>query len=483
MNFFDDNDKDKGTNFSISGMEENIEIEEDVQPKRNNRPGKGKSFGEAANEITEIFGVSERELESAMDEFAKMLAERSDPEFLEELSGHMMTSDENEERHFSLDNIGLQMVLDKFLGGDHTPDMTKISRTNLNPFDGEMESLMKRMQEDLGIPDNEMEEAAEFVNKLLGSLTGGESDMDVEKLLGINDGKDENDDDFFEDQDEKITSYNFDIIADNESFGAIVYIPSDNLYDEFKDIYGESPYSLNTFIASKGYNLIPAFSTMDTLRYVGNNEKYILFVAQSNDESIEDFVVAAIKSSEEVFDFVVPEYGNTFNIETGNAINKVLDTEMYKEVKDSKGNISLELTHPLDVDRVKSSLDLLLYEDKEPLLSVHDFGEIFASPTPSVFNSDFIRVGRIRCNNNKETNLFKMHCDLDEDREFFDFYIRLSDEYPVRTLDALQKYFEHIDFNTNTKIAKSELKAKNYESVYIDLDLGGLEGFARFWVE
>ena len=34
MNFFDDNDKDKGTNFSISGMEENIDIEEDVQPKK-----------------------------------------------------------------------------------------------------------------------------------------------------------------------------------------------------------------------------------------------------------------------------------------------------------------------------------------------------------------------------------------------------------------------------------------------------------------
>ena len=85
--------------------------------------------------------------------------------------------------------------------------------------------------------------------------------------------------------------------------------------------------------------------------------------------------------------------------------------------------------------------------------------------------------------NNSKANLFKMHCDLDEDKEFFDFYVRLSDEFPVRTLDAIQKYFEHIDFNNNPKIAKAELKAKNYESVYIDLDLGGLEGFARFWVE
>ena len=57
-------------------------------------------------------------------------------------------------------------------------------------------------------------------------------------------------------------------------------------------------------------------------------KKYILFLAQSNDESIEDFVVAAIKSSEEVFDFIVPEYGNTFNTESGDAINKVLDTDI-----------------------------------------------------------------------------------------------------------------------------------------------------------
>jgi hypothetical protein len=462
-------------------MEENIDIEEDVQPKRNNHPGRGKPFGDAASEITEMFGVTESELESAMEKFAQMLNSNSDPDFLEELSGHMMTSGNGNEKHFSLDNIGLKMVLDKFLGGNHTPDMSKMSpNAGKNPF-GNMDELLEKMQEDLGIPDDEMEETTDFVNKLINLLSGGAaSDEDVEKLLGIASGEE---DELFDDGEEQMTSYDFDIIADNESFGAIVYIPSEHLYDEFKDIYGEGPYNLQTFVATKGYNLIPAFSTMDTLTYIGNNEKYILFLAQSNDESIEDFVVAAIKSSEEVFDFIVPEYGNTFNIESGDAINKVLDTDMYREVKDDKGNISLELTHPLDVDRVRGSLDLLLYEDKEPLLSAHDFGEIFASPTPSVFNSDFIRVGRIKCNNSKEANLFKMHCDLDEDKEFFDFYVRLSDELPVRTLDAIQKYFEHIDFNNNPKIAKAELKTKNYESVYIDLDLGGLEGFARFWVE
>jgi hypothetical protein len=488
MNFFDDNDNnDEKTKFLISGMEDNIEIEEDPKTEGNKtfeEKFKNKSVESMISEIAEAFNVTEDELNYAMEEFSKILHDESDPDFLNKLQDHVniSTSPGNkEEKHFFLDNIALQMILDKFLGGNHTLDLSKSMPNVNNLFDNNVDSLLEKMKKDLGINDKEIEEAAKFINEIMGTLPGGiSSDKDIEEILGISSNEK---DDFFEDEEEDITSYDPNIIANNESFGAITYILSENLYEEFKDIYGDGPYELRTFATILGYNLIPAFSTMDSIEYIEHNEKYILFVAKANDEAIEDFVIAAIKSEENVFEFIVPEYGNTFNIENKNAIDKNLDTNMYQERKDSLGNISLALKNPLDMDRVKGSLDLLLYENKKPLLSPHDFGEIFTSPTPSIFNDAFIRIGRIKCNNSKEANLFKMHYDLDEDREFFDFYIRLSDEYPVKTLDAVQKYFEHIDFNKNPKIEEKELKGKNYESVYIDLDLGNLEKFARHWMD
>jgi hypothetical protein len=481
MSFFDEKDDNKKEPiFKISGMVENIDIEEDTPKKRGGPQPMGRAGGgpeEMVDQICQMFGVTPEDLEKTMAKFEDLLERGSDPDFLEELGDHMVIKNDGaHQKHFALDNIGLQMVLDKFLGGDHTPP--KLS--NIFPNKGGMKKEKDISEFFTELMGMDKEEASELIEQIIDIVTKGASDEDVEKLIGITSSKNKNEEDF--DLEEIITSYDFDIIADDESFGAVKYVKSDNLYEDFKDIYGESPYSMPTFVATKGYNLIPAFMSIDTLEYVGNNEKYILFMAHSNSPDVEDFVTAVIKTDDGSFDFIVPEFGNSYNIETGEAINKVIDTHMYHEKEDKNGTISLELKHPIDPERIKGGLDLVLYEYKEPILSVKDFGEVFSSPTPCVFNSAYIRVGRIKANKTKEVEMFRSHCDLDDSKEFFDFYVKLSDELPPRTLDAIQKYFEHIDFNNNPKVQCAELKAKNYESVYIDLDLGNLESFARMWL-
>ena len=480
MSFLDDEQGKEKPKFTISGMDDNIDFEEDPNPKKRSGAPKlqgGHGDEDIVSEITGMFGVTEDELNMAMEKFTDLLRTNSDPAFLKQMGNHMrITNDPNDpEKHFSLDNIGLQMVLDKFLGGSHIPDMSGI----ISGGSGIADFLSRIMN---ALPEEDKEDAQELLDVVKNLISSGASDEEIEEQLGIKGKK--SSDDMFDEEDDPITSYDFEIIADNESFGAVKFIRSENLYEEFKDIYGESPYDLASFVSTKGYNLIPAFSTMDTLEYIGNNDKYILFMAKSKDPDIEEFVVGAIKTEDEVFDFIVPEFGNSYNIETGEAIIKSLDTHMYQEKEDKKtGVISLDLINPIDPDRIKGGLDLVLYEEKNPILSVKDFGQVFASPSPSVFNTDYIRVGRIKAFDSKEVKMFKLHCDLDDDKEFFDFYIRLQEEFPTRTLDAIQKYFEHIDFNTNIKVQQSELRAKGHDSVYIDLDIGNLGSWARHWVK
>lgn len=479
---FDDNDNNQ-PKFIISGMNENIDISPDLTKENMPRMaslGNGENdepmiqAGEhAVNEITNVFGITEEELETAMNSFTKVLMDGTDSNFLKKIEPHITLEDGG----FHLDTDGTKMILDKFLGGNHVADLTKSSMNTSNPSE-----LQKFMHDNINILNEKGDDVIRnFLKEMFDSI--GLSEEQIEEMINSLQESEQEEVDPFTEPDKKITSYDFDIIGTNESFGVIKHIITANIHEEFKDIYGEGPYALSTFIATKGYNIIPAFLTMDTLEFIGYSSKYILFIAKSNDDDVEEFVVAAVKTGDGIFDFIVPEFGNSYNIETGEAISKTLNVDMYNELEDKQGNITLELKYPIDLDRIKGGLDLLLYEEKTPLLALKDFGKVFEAPVPSIMTSDFVRIGRIRSYKSEEVNTFKMQCDLDEDMEFFDFYIQLGEQYPARTIDAIRKYLERIDFDNNPKICNSEVYAKNYNSVYIKLDLGYLEGFARHWVE
>jgi len=470
MDLFDD-EKDNNNNIhaEISGMPENEEIDFGDDSNINAESGFDSSEKDAVlNQISQTFGVTQEQLDYAMKEFSNLLITGTDPEFIKQIKPHMHPV-EDDESGFQLDIMGLKIILDKFLEGNHVP-----KQQSTNPFAGidptNPQSMISEFMSTLGVSQQDANDLIKRIEKITKKNTKnivsnseiGEKEEEIDNLLS--------------------DSYEYEIITQEDSFGFIKHTASEDIYENFKDVYGEGSYDLSMFATLQGYNLAPALQSIDKLEYLEHNDNYILLRAYSDSNNeIEDFVVAIIQMDDE-FQMMVPMYGNTYNIESGNVIVKGIDDTLYLE-EEKNDVVEVNLKNPLDLERLKTSIDIALYEEKRPLLSVQEFGKIFVAPAPSTFTSNFVKVGRIKAYDSKEVEMFKMHCDIDEDQEIFDFYIKLDDEYSARMLRAVQEYFKYIDFNTNEKIKNCELYSRNYEALYIELDLGSLPEFAHLWRE
>jgi hypothetical protein len=269
------------------------------------------------------------------------------------------------------------------------------------------------------------------------------------------------------------------IIDTPNSFGMIACEPSPYIYENFKSIYGDhEQYNLDIFVPKiDGYNLIKGLSKIEKIEYINHTDKYIIFKAIPKSPTDEGFVLSLIYSDHE-FIVVVPEYGNTYDINTGNLLDVIVDADLYKV-----SNGEPVLKQPLDLKKIRAGLDLVLYENKKPVLSIANFGKVINSPSAQPEKTDMIKIGRIKSNNSAVSNLFKRDFDFDTDQEVFDFYVKLPDEYAVGTLVPLAKYITNIDFNTNKRMQTLELKAvsgsKGY--IYVELDLGDFPDNIRKW--
>jgi len=228
-----------------------------------------------------------------------------------------------------------------------------------------------------------------------------------------------------------------------------------------------------------GYNLISALSDIESIEYLEHTNKYILFKGIPFSTDTEPFIISMILQKNE-FCMIVPRYGNTYDQLTDHSFNRILDTHLYK-VEEGQLSVS-DLNDPIDMERIKVGLEMVLLTPEFALTRVKDFGEILPSLNAVTMSNDRIFIGKIKSNELRETLLFKMDFNLDQDERLFNFYIKLKKVYSKKTLNNLIRFLSEINFKTNEKILCQELKVDSNKDLYIDLDLDGLPDNIDNWV-
>ena len=277
--------------------------------------------------------------------------------------------------------------------------------------------------------------------------------------------------------DDRLTGKNFEVLLDPPTFGVISHQRASVIMDLFKASFGEGPvYSVGVFSPNiKISNPIKGVSAVSTVEYIEHDDSRIIFKAIPEDPKLEPFIIAIV-INENSFEMVVPEYGNTYDIETGFPYNKETDANLYVETP--KGR---KLMSPVDMAKIRAGLELALFEPKKPTLSPIEFGRIVQVKNTPEESGRWIKAGRIQSNESMSAKIFKRDFDLDESKTAFDFYVRLPKEYSYKVLDALAGYLMTNDFNENGKIQSSELKANGTGDLYVDLDLGALPDNIMKW--
>ena len=264
------------------------------------------------------------------------------------------------------------------------------------------------------------------------------------------------------------------------SYGVVVCEDTPNILELFKEKYGEfSTYSFSIFQPEiKVSNVIAGLADIVEFEIVDSTSKFILAKAIPASEEFEPIYVA-LTYFEGNFEMVVPEFGNSFNPDTGDLFSKEKDSDLFVETP--RGTV---LMKPADLSKIKVGLELALFENKKPITSIKDFGTVFLKNEATFeVSSEVIHMGRIKSNEEYDARQFKEDFNLDIDETYFEFYVKLKKEYSAKTLDNIFGYLTTIDFNENPKIQSCELKVSKNKNLYIEIDLDGLPDNVDKWVE
>lgn len=255
-------------------------------------------------------------------------------------------------------------------------------------------------------------------------------------------------------------------------FSAVLVKEDENLYTNFVNKFGNSDWTIDDLFAkSEGGEMTItslgdseiSIDCVNTLNLVCSNNKYILFLADSEDDSEQGIFVAVVQNPDtDEFELVIPKYFNTFNAMNNNLFSIDKDPMFFL-------NNRFMFT---DVERVKIGLELALTPAKRTIMTINKFGTVSTVRTSNSKESRLLKIGTITSNESTESILLKKDGDLNLNETEFDLYIKLDDEYDAETLNHLSKFLSKVDFK-NTKIAENvELKASpSGQCLYITLDL------------
>jgi hypothetical protein len=328
------------------------------------------------------------------------------------------------------------------------------------------------------VDDDFIKKMEKMIGEKGDSLSQKDIDAEFDKLFSkIKDKKEEENEDLEGVEveinpvfDDRLTGKNFEVLLDPPTLGVVPHQRASMIMDVFKQSFGEGPsYDIGIFSPNiKISNPVKAVTAITSLEYIEHDDSRIIFRAVLGDQSLENFIVAVIINNNS-FEMVVPEYGNTYDIETGLPYNRKTDAELYVDTPKGK-----KLMSPVDMTKIRAGLELALFETKRPTLSPAEFGRIIQAKHSPEESGRWIRVGKIQSNESISAKIFKRDFDIDDSKTTFDFYVRLPKEYPYKVLEALADYLMTNDFNENGRIQSSELKANGTGDLYVDLDLGTL---------
>jgi len=259
-----------------------------------------------------------------------------------------------------------------------------------------------------------------------------------------------------------------------ENFESVRAKSDYNLYENFKDKYGESGWTLSNMPEVLVYSEdnVP-IGDVDELQLIDYTDLYILMYAEAKDKSNQGFFVAIIENPDtDEFEIVVPEFGNSYS-EEGRLFNIDTDPEMFDN------NDKFKLTN---LDKVRAGLDFMLTPARKCLISIEKFGKVVPGLDVSNKTSRWLRVGKIVSNESLDAKLFKRDADLNEFETSFDLYFKLPEEISPEAKHILTEYISKINFEDTYLVSDCELKYDVLnDRIYIDVNLGEyLEGLAAW---
>ncbi len=362
---------------------------------------------------------------------------------------------------------------------DRIAKETGMDKNRINEMIKQIGDMFKNV-----IDDNFIQKMEKMVEERGDGLSQKDIDKEFNELFSkIKDKREIEDEELEEDieiesiVDERLSGKNFEVLLDPPTLGVIKHQKTSKIMDLFKASFGDGPvYDVGVFSPNiKISNPIKGVAAISKIEYIEHDEKAIVFRALPQEKNLESFIVAII-INENSFEMLVPEYGNTYDVETGLPYDREKDAALY--VNGPKGKV---LMSPVDMEKIRAGLELALFEDKRPTLSPGEFGRIIQSKHKATESGRWIKVGRIQSNESLSASIFKRDFDIDNDKTMFDFLVRLPEEYSYKVLDALSDYLATNDLNENGRIQSSELKANGTGELYVDLDLGRLPGNIIKW--
>lgn len=284
----------------------------------------------------------------------------------------------------------------------------------------------------------------------------------------------------------KISTDDVSKLLDIENVWAVPCKKDPNLKQNFENAFGKDDIPLKKFDdiplctavsgdSDDGYLL----GYMSNFKVADYQDKYVLLYGEPNKDIIKDkysfgAFIAMIEDPDGKFSIVLPEYGNTFDI---NAKMLYMANEP-DDLFDDNGNFMA-----LDINKIEAGLNTLLYYPKDVLVSPLKFGTFTYQEEKlpeSVKLVDRIKIGVLTDNGSADASLFKKDFDLDPNKTVFDFYVKFSSNMTAAEANAINEMFAK-DATNSAIFTDSELKADG-DDLYITFDTDSFAGLLDKWL-
>lgn len=258
-------------------------------------------------------------------------------------------------------------------------------------------------------------------------------------------------------------------------FGSVECEEHNDLYDKFVAVYGvDSTKYLDPNIGVKDFNYtnitaqLP-LQNIKNLKYISANNKFILFFAEPEMENLFGFFVAIIKD-EKGFSLYVPEFRNTFNVDSEGNVS-LFDPKEEESLFSIDSNGIASFDH-LSLESIEFAINFALAPKKRCLLTPHQFGIIKNTIPPITGDGMFLKVGMITSNEKPESILLKKDAELDVNEVTFPLYFNFGRVIEKGSLEEISQILFKTDLNKCRLLDFCELKYTNDHRLYIDVDLG-----------
>ena len=284
----------------------------------------------------------------------------------------------------------------------------------------------------------------------------------------------------------KISTDDVSKLLDIENVWAVPCKKDPNLKQNFENAFGKDDIPLKKFDdiplctavsgdSDDGYLL----GYMSNFKVADYQDKYVLLYGEPNKDIIKDkysfgAFIAMIEDPDGKFSIVLPEYGNTFDINA----KMLYAANEPDDLFDDNGNFMA-----LDINKIEAGLNTVLYYPKDVLVSPLKFGTFTYQEEKlpeSVKLVDRIKIGVLTDNGSADASLFKKDFDLDPNKTVFNFYVKFSSKMTAAEANAINEMFAK-DATNSAIFTDSELKADG-DDLYITFDTDSFAGLLDKWL-